>query len=127
MEINEAFALWDTKDFTISQKYFNERLKNEVKNFSDIKGELYSLAFIYDDDKLSKEEKLEAEDYVNDLNKILYNLIELVTGGKERNYSFNEVSMQVLFVENYIKGNYDNDFKNLCNFTKNKINQRSKS
>ena len=122
MEINEAFALWDTKDFSISQKYFVERLKNEVKIFSDIKGELYNLAFINDDDKLNKQEKLEAENYVNDLNKILYNLVELVQGGRERNYSFNEVSMQVLFVENYIKGNYDDNFKNLCNFTKNKIN-----
>ena len=122
MEINEAFALWDTKDFSISQKYFVERLKDEVKNFSDIKGELYNLAFINDDDKLNKQEKLEAENYVNDLNKILYNLVELVKGGRERNYSFNEVSMQVLFVENYINGNYDDNFKNLCNFTKNKIN-----
>ena len=25
MEIIEAFALWDTKDFSISQKYFVER------------------------------------------------------------------------------------------------------
>ena len=122
MEINEAFALWDTKDFNISQKYFSERLKNEVKIFSDIKGELYNLAFINHDDKLNKQEKIEAEDYVNDLNKILYNLVELVEGGRKRNYSFNEVSMQVLFVENYIKGNYDDNFKNLCNFTKNKIN-----
>ena len=122
MEINEAFALWDTKDFSISQKYFVERLKDEVKNFSDIKEELYNLAFINDDDKLNKQEKLEAENYVNDLNKILYNLVELVQGGRERNYSFNEVSMQVLFVENYINGNYDDNFKNLCNFTKNKIN-----
>ena len=122
MEINEAFALWDTKDFSISQKYFVERLKDEVKNFSDIKEELYNLAFINDDDKLNKQEKLEAENYVNDLNKILYNLVELVQGGRERNYSFNEVSMQVLFVENYIKGYYDDNFKILCNFTKNKIN-----
>ena len=122
MEINEAFALWDTKDFSISQKYFVERLKDEVKNFSDIKGELYNLAFINDDDKLNQQEKLDAEDYVNDLNKILCNVVELVQGGRERNYSFNEVSIQVLFVENYIKGNYDDNFKNLCNFTKNKIN-----
>ena len=103
---------------------FRSRIKEEIRRLSATKSELYTLAFMNDDQPLNIGDLRMAENCVESMNYSLDELVRLYQYGTEHNMDSisQDTRLHMKFARNYIKGYYDKNYTELCSFTKNKIN-----
>lgn len=103
---------------------FRTRIKEELRRLSATKSELYTLAFMNDDQPLNNRDLHLAEQCVKSMNTSLNELVRLYQYGREKNLGNDsqDTRLHMKFARNYIKGYYDKNHTDLCSFTKNKIN-----
>lgn len=103
---------------------FRTRIKEELRRLSATKSELYTLAFMNDDQPLNHRDLHLAEQCVKTMNTSLNELVRLYQCGRDHNMHniSQDTHLHMKFALNYIKGYYDKEYTDLCSFTKNKIN-----
>lgn len=102
---------------------FRTQIMEEIRRLSATKSELYTLAFMNDDQPLNNGDLHMAENCVKSMNHSLDELVRLYQYGKEHNMGSvcQDTHLHMKIVHNYIKGYYDKDYAQLSSFTKNKI------
>ena len=124
MNVSESIALWNMKPQKDAWIMYEQRIKNEITTFSRNKSNLYSILYKIDDGVVTQDEIDEAEEYIHQMNTHLRSAHGLYLYGQKTFNNFDKNPNMFLvstFLNNFVKGYYDNCFNELCNKFQEKI------